>query len=60
MQTLTFDGLKIQKTSDETFYIQFRDIVVYIDNSIGENYVSTWLESDSENTFIEKIYTPIN
>lgn len=60
MQTVTFDGLKIQKSSKESFYITFNDIVVYIDNSIGENYVSTWLESDSENTFIEKIHTPIN
>jgi hypothetical protein len=46
MQTVTFDGLKIEKCNDEAFYITLGDLVVYIDNSTGENYVNKWIEKD--------------
>lgn len=59
MQTVTFDGLKIQKASNESFYITLGELVVYIDTSTGENYVSSWIESD-ENIIFENILTPIN
>jgi hypothetical protein len=45
MQTVTFDGLKIEKASDESFYITLGDLVVYVDISTGENHVSAWVES---------------
>ena len=57
MQTVTFDGLKIEKCSDESFYITLGDLVVYIDNSTGENYVSSWLESNILVTY-QNIHTP--
>jgi hypothetical protein len=47
MQTVTFDGLKIERVNDQVFYITLGNLVVYIDNSTGENYVSKWIENDS-------------
>lgn len=44
MQTVTFDGLKIERVTEEVFYITLGNLVVYIDNSTGENYVSKWIE----------------
>lgn len=44
MQTVTFDGLKIQKVNEEVYYVTLGDLVVYIDNSTGENYVTKWIE----------------
>ena len=46
MQTVTFDGLKIERVTEEVFYITLGDLVVYIDNSTGENYVSKWIEHE--------------
>ena len=45
MQTVTFDNLKIEKASDESFYITLGDLVVYVNISTGENHVSAWVES---------------
>ena len=45
MQTVTFDNLKIERVNDDVFYITLGDLVVYIDNSTGENYVTKWIES---------------
>lgn len=47
MQIVTFDNLKIEKASDESFYITLGNLVVYIDNSTGENYVNKWIEHDN-------------
>jgi hypothetical protein len=57
MQTVTFDGLKIEKCNDDAFYITLGDLVVYIDNSTGENYVSSWIESNILVT-CQTIHTP--
>ena len=59
MQTVTFDNLKIEKCNEEAYYITLGDLVVYIDNSTGENYVSSWLESNLLVTF-ENIHTKID
>jgi len=45
MQTVTFDGLKIEKCKDESFYISIGELVVYVDISTGENHVTAWVES---------------
>jgi hypothetical protein len=57
MQTVTFDGLTIEKCNDDAFYITLGDLVVYIDNGTGENYVSSWLNSNESVTF-QNIHTP--
>lgn len=46
MNTLIFNGLKIEQVSDESFYITLDNLVVYIDNSTGENIVNKWIEND--------------
>ena len=47
MQTVTFDGLKIEKSSDDAFYITLGNLVVYIDNSTHENIVYKWIEKNN-------------
>lgn len=47
MNTFTFNGLKIEQVNDEVFYITLDNLVVYIDNSTGENYVNKWIEKDT-------------
>lgn len=47
MQTVTFNDLKIEQVNEEVYYITLGNLVVYIDNSTGENYVNKWIEHDS-------------
>lgn len=55
MQTVTFDGLKIERASDESFYIKLGELVVYVDISTGENHVSAWVESEMLVSFVNVI-----
>lgn len=55
MQTVTFDGLKIERASNESFYITLGELVVYVDISTGENHVSAWVEPEMLVSFVNVI-----
>jgi hypothetical protein len=46
MNTFTFNGLKIEQLNEDVYYITLDNLVVYIDNSTGENIVNKWIEKD--------------
>jgi hypothetical protein len=49
MQTVTFDGLKIEKCSDNAFYISIDGLTIYVDVSIeGEKHVSHWIDESND------------
>jgi len=43
MKTL-FNGMQIDKRSDDCFYITIGDWVIYLDNSTGEHIIDTWID----------------
>lgn len=58
MLTFTFDNLKIEKCSENSYYITLNDWVINIDASIpGENILTHWIESG--NILDENIKTSI-
>jgi len=55
MTTLTFDNLKIEKSSNNSYYITLDDWTIYIDDSIlGEKIITHWVEglTSCENSVI--------
>jgi hypothetical protein len=51
MTTLTFDNLKIEKSSNNSYYITIDDWVIYLDDSIqGEKIITHWIEDHNIST----------
>jgi len=49
MTTLIFDNLKIEKSSNESYYITIDNWTIYLDHGIyGEKILSHWLNDKPE------------
>ena len=42
-----FNGLEIDKRSEDCYYVKINDWVIYLDNSTNEHIIDTWMEKEN-------------